>query len=233
MPVLQVRHHEASIQVIVKLTRFITDWPAAQQKFIGGIAEGFRDWLPIGPGDFSVTPAFTLDDLRCRCQLFGGACRIVLIPDALRLEFTKVGRRNQPEVVETVRRALDWLAGALGENGPDWMSFNTSAHMQAPDDAALDAYLGQFVRGDVDSIVKSEFGARVLPSTRFVCSDDKGLWILQRVVEKSAVIDRGVYVDTRIEIQNADPDSFGGHMDLLARLDRLADSVVGLQPEDD
>ncbi len=105
--------------------------------------------------------------------------------------------------------------------------------MQAPDDAALDAYLGQFVRGDVDSIVKSEFGARVLPSTRFVCSDDKGLWILQRVVEKSAVIDRGVYVDTRIEIQNADPDSFGGHMDLLARLDRLADSVVGLQPEDD
>ena len=232
MSALQVRHHEASIQVVVKLTRFITDWPAAQQKFIGGIADGFRDWLPIGPGDFSVTPAFSLDDLRCRCQLFGGACSIVLVPDALRLEFTNARRRNQPEVVETVRRALDWLAGALGENGRDWMSFNTSAHMQAPDGAGVDAYLGQFVRGDVDSIVKSEPGARVLPSTRIVCSDDKGRWILQRVVEKSAVIDRGVYVDTRIEIRNPDPAGFGGDMDLLARLDRLADNVVGLQPED-
>lgn len=232
MPVLKVRHHEASIQVVVKLTRFIADWPAAQQSFIGGIAAGFRDWLPIGPGDFSVTPAFSLDDLRCRCQLFGGACSIVLASDALRLGFTNVRRRNQPEVVETVRRALDWLATALEENGRDWMSFNTSAHMQAPDGAAVDAYLGQFVHGDMVSFMQSEPGARYLPSTRIAFSDDAGRWFLLRVVEKSTVIDDGVYVDTRIDIRDPDPAGFGDHMDLLTRLDRLADDVVGLQPED-
>ena len=36
------------------------------------------------------------------------------------------------------------------------MSFNTSAHMQAADSAAVDAYLGQFVRRGVDSIMQSE-----------------------------------------------------------------------------
>ena len=232
MPVLQVRHHDASIQVTVRLSRFIADWPAAQQKFIGGIADRFRDWLPIGPGNFSVTPAFSLDDLRCRCQLFGGACSVVLAPDTLYLSFSNIRRRDQPEVVETVRRSLDWLFVALGENGRDWMSFNKSAHMQAADSAAVDTYLGQFVRIGVDSIMQSEPGATYLSSTRMVVSDENGRWILRRVVEKSIAIDNGVFVDTRIDIRSPDPAGFDDHVDLLARLDRLADRVVGLQPED-
>ncbi len=233
MPVLHVRHHDASTHVTAKLSRFITDWPAAQQKFIGGIADRFRDWLPIGPGSFSVTPAVSLDDLRCRCQLFGGACSVVLGSDALNLSFTNVRRRNPPEVVETVRRALDWLAAELGENGRDWMSFNTSVHMQAADSAAVDEYLGQFGRDDVDSNMQSEPGAVYLPSTHLVCSDEKGQWVLRRVVEKSFAVDHAVFVDTQIQINSPNPAAFDDHMNLLARLDRLADRVVGLQPEDD
>ena len=233
MPVLQVRHRDASIQVAIRLTRFIADWPAAQQQFIGGIADRFRDWLPIGPGSFSITPAFSLDDLRCRCQLFGGACTVVLAPDTLSLSFSNVRRRDQPEVVETVRRSLDWLAATLGENGRDWMSFNTSAHMQAADGAAVEAYLGQFVRGDVDGIVRSEPGARYLPSTRVVCSDENGRWTLRRVVEKSFSVDHAVFVDTQMHIDSPDPAAFDDHVNLLIRLGKLADRLVSLQPEDD
>ena len=233
MGVLQVRHHEASVQVTVRLGRFITDWPVAQQRFIGGIADRFGDWLPIGPGSFSVTPAFSLDDLRCRCQLFGGACSVVLGSDALNLSFTNVRPRNPPEVVETVRRALDWLATELAENGRDWMSFNTSVHMQAADSAAVDEYLGQFGREDVDNIIQSQPGAGYLPSTHLVCSDENGQWVLRRVVEKSFAVDRAVFVDTQIQINSPDLAVFDDHVNLLARLDRLADRVVGLQPEDD
>ena len=233
MPVLHVRHHDASTHVTAKLSRFITDWPAAQQKFIGGIADRFRDWLPIGPGSFSVTPGFSLDDLRCRCQLFGGACSVVLGSDALNLSFTNVRRRNQPEVIETVRRALDWLAAELGENGRDWMSFKTSVHMQAADSTAVDEYLGQFGHGDVDNIMQSEPGAGYLPSTHLLCSDEAGQWVLRRVVEKSFAIDRAVFVDTQIQINSPDLAAFDDYVNLLARLDRLADRVVGLQPEDD
>ncbi len=230
---LQVRHRDASIQVAIRLTRFIADWPAAQQKFIGGIADRFRDWLPIGPGSFSITPAFSLDDLRCRCQLFGGACAVVLAPDALSLSFSNVRRRDQPEVVETVRRSLDWLAATLGENGRDWMSFNTSAHMQAADNAAVDAYLAQFVREDVDGIMQSEPGAAYLPSTHLTCSDENGQWTLRRVVEKSFAVDHAVFVDTQIHINSPDLASFDDHMNLLTRLGKLSDRLVGLQPEDD
>lgn len=232
MPVLEVRHRDASIQVAFGLTRFITDWPAAQQQFIGGIAARFRDWLPIGPRSFSITPAFSLDDLRCRCQLFGGARTVVLAPDTLSLSFSNVRRRDQPEVVETVRRSLDWLAAALGENGRDWMSFNTSAHMQAADSAAVEAYLGQFVRDGAEKILESEPGARQSPSTHVVCSDENGRWVLRRVVEKSLAVDHAVFVDTRINVNSPDPAEFDDHVNLLARLGRLADRLVSLQPED-
>ena len=56
MKVLRVRHHDASVHVSFSLIRFITDWPAAQQRCIDGLAEGFHDWHPIGPQNFSVTP---------------------------------------------------------------------------------------------------------------------------------------------------------------------------------
>ena len=232
MLTLQVRHHEASIHVTVKLRRFIADWPSAQQKFIGGIADQFHDWYPIGPKNFSVIPALSLDDLRCRCQIFGGACSIILAPDTLSLSFSNVRRRDQPEVPETVRRSLDWLSAALGEHGRDWLSFNTIAHVQAADGAAVDAYLGQFMRGDIDSIMQSEPGVKYLPTTRMMCSDENRRWMLQRVVEKSISIDNGVFVDTLIRILSPDPAGFDEHMDLLTRLDRLADRIVGLQHED-
>lgn len=233
MGALRVRHHDASIQVSVRLSRFIADWPEAQQKFIGGMADRFRGWLPVGPANFSITPALSLDDLRCRCQLFGGACTVVLAPDTLSLSFSNVRRRDQPEVVETARRSLDWLAATLGENGRDWMSFNTIAHMQAADSAAVDAYLGQFVRGDVDDIVQSEPGTRYLPSTRVVCSEENGRWMLRRVVERSFSVDHAVFVDTQMNIDSPDPTAFDDDMSLLIRLGKLADRLVGLQPEDD
>ena len=232
MLLLQVRHHEASIQVTVKLSRFIADWPAAQQLFIGGLADRFHDWHSMGPENFSITPALSLGDLRCRCQLFGGAGSVVLAPDTLNLSFSNVGQRNHPAVLETVQRSLDWLAAALGEHGRDWMSFNTGAHLQAPDGAAVDAYLGQFMRQGIDSIIQTEPGARYLPSTRVACSDENGRWMLRRVVEKSMSIDNGIFVDTQIHIQSPDPAGFDDLVDLLARLDRLADRMVGLQHGD-
>ena len=109
------------------------------------------------------------------------------------------------------------------------MSFNTSAHMHVADGAAVDAFLGQFMRRGVDSIMQSEPGARYLPSTHIVCSDENGRWNLRRLVEKSMAIDDGVFVDTRIDIRSPDPADFDDHVDLLGRLDRLADRLVGLQ----
>ena len=232
MKVLRVRHHDASVAVSFKLRRFIDDWPSAQQKFISGITNGFNDWHPISSRNFVLTPAFALQDLRCKCQLFGGACSLVLAPEALQLDFENVTTGVHPVVSETIRRASEWFAGALGDHGRDWSSFHTLAHMEALEADAVDAYLDQFLPAEADELTRSEPPVKYLPSYRIVLSGEQEGWLLRRVVEKSGLIENGVFVDTRVEIQSSDLVGIDEQIQLLARVKRLADRAVGLDCEE-
>jgi len=207
----------------------------AQQKFIGGIADRLRDLCPIHPRDFSMTPALSLEDLRCKCQLFGGACRIVLVPDSLQLSFTDVSLDDLSVVLETVKRSEAWLSSALEEHERKWLSFHTIEHRQALDDGAIAAYLNQLVHDEVEKVVKSVQDIRLLPSIRVVLSgdDENGeKWRLQRVVEKSELIENGVFVDTWVRIFSPSLESFDEHLGLAERIHELADRTVGLQYEE-
>ena len=232
MNVLRVRNHHAVVNVSFDLSRFIADWPSAQSKFISGIADGFRDWLPIGPRNFSVTPAVALEDVRCRCQLFGGACSIVLAPDTLRLDFDNVKQGSGPVVLETVRRAAEWFAGALGDHGQDRLSFQALAHMEALEADAADAYLAQFMPAEADELMRSEPNVKCLPSTRVVLSGETEGWLLERVVEKSPSVDNAVSVNTLVHMQSPDSMEFDDQVRLLDRANKLADRAVGLDCEE-
>ena len=234
MKVLRVRLRDAQINVGFKLNRFITDWPSAQSKFISGIADGFRDWLPVGPRDFSVTPAFALEDLRCKCRLFGGACEIVLGPEALQLDFHNVQPGTRPGVLKTVGRASKWLAGALGDHGRGWLWFQTHANLEALEAAAADVYLGQFASAEAGELAKLEPAVKCLPSSRTVLSGEAEGWRLWRVVEKSESIENAVFVDTRVHVNYPDQSDsgFDDRMRLLERVEKLADRVVGLDREE-
>ena len=232
MAVLRVRQHGAFISVRFKLKRFVADWPAAQQRFIGGIADRFYDWIPLGPENFSVTPAVSLGDLRCKCQLFGDACSVELTPDALRLSFANLKPGDRPVVMRTIRICSEWLSSVLGDHGRDWLVFDTAVHLQALEDGAADAYLGQFISEEIADAAKSESNVKCLPSMRMDLSDENGGWVLRRTVEKSEAVENGVFVNTMVHIASPDPAGFEAHEQLLDRADRLADRFVGLQYED-
>ena len=236
MNVLRVRHRDTEIYVSFLLNRFIADWPSAQSKFISGIADGFREWFPMGPRDFSVTPALALEDLRCRCRIFGGQCEIVLDPEALQLDFENVKPDDRPVVQETIRKASEWLTGALEGHGRDLFSFQTIAHLEAFEADAMDAYLGQLMPAGADELTKSEPDVKCLPSRRTVLSGETEGWQLWRVVEKSGLIENAVFVDTRVKVTYPDPLDFIEFDDLMRILDRaekLADRAVGLDCEDE
>ena len=66
LSVFRVRCRDAAIPVADRLGPFLANWLAVQQGPDHGIAERFWRRLPIGPGSFNVTPAFAMNDLRCR-----------------------------------------------------------------------------------------------------------------------------------------------------------------------
>ena len=234
MKVLRVRHRETEINVSFVLNRFIADWPSAQSKFISGIADGFREWFSMSPRDFSVTPALALEDLRCRCRIFGGQCEIALVPEALQLDFENVKQDDRPVVQKTIRKASEWLTGALEDHGRDLFSFETIAHLEAFKADALDAYLGRLMPAGADELTKSEPDVKYLPSMHTVLSGETEGWQLWRVVEKSRLIENAVFVDTRVQVTYPDsPGSieFDDLMRLLDRAEKLADRAVGLDCE--
>ena len=119
----------------------------------------------------------------------------------LQLDFSNVQRRSEPVVLETVRRSSEWLAAALDDRGRAGLSFDTRAHLQALDNGAVEAYLGQFLPGDADAMGQLEPDVKYWPSTCVGFSDEKNGWVLRRVVEESRAIDNGVFVDTRIHVR--------------------------------
>lgn len=80
MNTLQVIHRSAELHVKFSLARMIADWRTAQARFISGITEHFGGWHSIRPENFSTNTSALFADNHCACDIYGGACRIVLTP---------------------------------------------------------------------------------------------------------------------------------------------------------
>ena len=109
-------------------------------------------------------------------------------------------------------------------------SFQTFSHMKALETNAVDvdSYLGQFVSEEIGKLVEPDI---CLPSTRLVLVGGQE-WVLYSVVEKSKLIDKGVFVDTRVEIESSDL-SLEDQIELLFHARAQSAKALGLYTKSD
>ena len=237
MKTLRVGPVNAELDANFKLARLIADWPAAQTKFIAGMAERLKDrnWQPIVPADFTMRSGASLDEARCQLRIFQGACNVILEADGLKLSFRNATRNFYPTLAQVFSRCSDWLASDLGEHGRDWAFFNSREHVQAWGDDGIgeaEAHLNQFSLKDAALAMQPKAGVRYVPSARVILSDESGGWVLRRTIEKSEwIVDGGLYVETSIHLPSPEPSTLKDMMTLLAHLDGLADEATGLRYE--
>ena len=126
---------------------------------------------------------------------------------------------------QILKKSWSWFTA---EYELGWASFESKEHPEAHEVDAIDAYFDQFSLAGVAAAVSSaDRSMEYQPSARAVLSDTQRFWVLRRLVEKSELIDNGVFVDTYIEIRS--PNVVGGNLFVfLAEMDGLADSAVGL-----
>ena len=137
MRILQVPPSAEQIELSIKLRHFITDWPAAQRKFVAGITRRLHVLSAIQPHDLSMNYASSLGDAACACRLFKGAGNIVLNADTLKLSFADVLRPAYEVVFKTIRHGWEFVASEFPENGIDWFALHSSQDVAATDDAAV------------------------------------------------------------------------------------------------
>ena len=228
MNILKVTPLGAELQVKVNLGRMIADWRTAQIKFISGIARHFEGWHTIRPESFHANTSASFAGNHCTCEIYEGACRIVLSPGGMGVTFANATRSDYPIVGETLKRSWQWLHADFGEHAHGWSSFECNEHLKATDGAAIDPYLGQFSLAGAAQAANSSDGAVVyLPSARAILSDKEGAWLLRRLVEKSEMVPDGVFTSTQIEIRSPEA-ALANPFAFLAELEGLADKAVGL-----
>ena len=225
MKPLKVIHRSAELHVKLSLARMITDWRAAQTKFMSGITDHFGNLHLIRPENFRVIESDLFANNQCACEMFGGACRFVLSPGELGLFVANANRNEHPIVGQILKQSWSW---STAEYELGWASFESKEHPEAHEVDAIDAYFNQFSLAAVAAAASiSNRSMAYQPSARAVLLDKEGFWVLRRLVEKSELIQNGVFVDTYIEIRS--PGVVGGDLfAFLAEMDDLADSAVGL-----
>ena len=225
MKALKVIHRSAEIHVKLRLARMITDWRTAQIKFMSGATEHFGSLHPIRPENLRESASGTFAENHCACEMFGGACRIVLSPGELGLTIANANRSEHPIVEQILRRSWSWFSA---EYELGWSSFESKEHPVAHEADAIDPYLNQFALAEIAAAANTSDGSvEYQPSARVVLLGRERIWVLRRLVEKSEMINNGVFVDTYIEIRS--PDVVKGDLfTFLGSMDELADRTVGL-----
>ena len=228
MKILEVTPISADLQVKLHLGRLIADWRTAQIKFVSGIAEHFEGWYSIRPENFHANASASFAANNCTCEIFRGACRIILSPGEMGLTFARAARSDYPIIGEVLQRSWRWLRAEFAEHARGWSSFESSEHLEATDAGAIEPYLRQFSLAGAAEAANSSDGAVVYqPSARATLSDKNGEWMLRRLVEKSEVIPNGVFTSTYIQIQSPEV-ALAEPFEFLAKLESLADRAVGL-----
>ena len=231
MRILQVAPSAEQIELSIKLRHFITDWPAAQRKFVAGITRRLHVLSAIQPHDLSMNYASSLGDAACACRLFKGAGNIVLNADTLKLSFADVLRPAYEVVFKTIRHGWEFVASEFPENGIDWFALHSSQDVAATDDAAVDAYLEQFAHEGAAGIAEQEPRITYRPSIRVTFKEPDRHWQLHRSVEESSSLANGLFVTTTIYMPESELEAFGGLEEAVARLHDMADRAVGLRRE--
>lgn len=223
---------EEEIEVNLTLSPFITDWSVMQSKFIAGIVDNFDNWLRIRPSDFRMTKSDSLGEVQCSCQLFAGACRIVLSPDFLRLSFARITRKDHSTVNEVLRRSMEWCSTDFSNHKQVLLSHTSNRHVEVVGGRSADCYLSQFTHKKVVDVMNSEQEIKCQPSFHLTLSDKRNTWELRRLLEISQTIEGGLFINTQIHLFSAQNMNFSGQKQLLEKLYRLADQSTGIEYRD-
>ena len=230
MEVNLLKPRRANLSITFNLAPFITDWASAQTKFTAAITRQFGYLLAVRPQDFSLSPSIELGELRFRYRIFGGPSTIVLSPDTLQLNFVSLNENDNTTVIEIVRGSVNVLLKDIGGYTRDNVSLTSNIHVEVVSDEKADVYLDQFALKQPADVVEADLDIKYWPVVSFGLSDKKKNWVLHRSVEKSELLDNGLFVTTNIFISSpSGVMTFEDQKQLVDRISNLADQAIGLK----
>ena len=228
---LVVLTERVSLSARFDLNPFVTDWETARRTFVTCIADAFREPLNPRPEDFSTAPPTELGEAWCKYRMFGGSSNIVLRADAIAITFSNIVRADYALVGEILRRAVESLLPKIGGYNEHSYHVSTSQHA-----AAVNGRVDEYLAGHASAKIKSaanEAEMEFHPCMAFSLKSNDGFRVLRRTIERSEVLENGLFVADHIFVRRPELTEFEAELQWMVRLSSTADQVAGLEERKD
>ena len=228
---LVVQTESVSLSARFDLNPFVTDWETARRTFVTCIADAFREPLNPRPEDFSTAPPTELGEAWCKYRMFGGSSNIVLRADAITVTFSNIVRADYALVGEILRRAVESLLPKIGGYDEHSYHVSTSQHV-----AAVNGRVDEYLAGHASAKIKSaanETEMEFHPCMAFSLKSNDGFRVLRRTIERSEVLENGLFVADHIFARRPELTEFEAELQWMVRLSSTADQVAGLEERKD
>ena len=192
------RRDAAQIRFVLSLRPFIAEWQSAISRFSAGLTGRLVGLSEPRASDWSAQDSPVLGERICRCSLFSGASSVTLSPGELALSFSNVRHEAYPVVFDVLSRTLDLMRSEFSAHPYEICDLTSTQHADALDEDSVHTYLLQFTHAGTISAVYAEPSLEYEPSVRIVLVATDRKSRIQRIVERSALRPRALFVSTQV-----------------------------------
>ena len=192
--------------VTIHFTTSLLDWATVPSRFFKMLHEVLPSNFTDDPGYFSVTTGNTLDEVSAKYTILGRSDTIVLSAKTLSMEFRQLSRDMLEYIITLIESVETSFVTHFPECGYQSFEVLTIEHLSFCDEQSASDFLSRFA---ISSMKEAFHGCDVVnnPSARFNVVDKEEKWTVDCFVEKSHVLDNGLFLQVRatlLEVNSGD-----------------------------
>ena len=193
--------------VNIQFASLLLDWTSVPSRFFNMVSEALPSTFTEDPKNFSVTTGNTLDEVSAKYSILGGSDSIVLSAKMLSMEFRDLSSDMLERVIQIIHDVETSFVTRFPECSYGVLEVISLEHLSVCDDQLASDYLELYA---LPLIEEAFDGHDVVnnPSARFTVVDSKNTWSAHCIVEKSHLLDNGLFLNVRaslLQVSASDP----------------------------
>ena len=201
-----VRAARASAYLRVAFARPMFDWQNTSKRFFEAIYDTLSPMLAVTADDFSVRVSNSLNDVAARYDLFGGPSAVVLTAKDLSFEFPDLMLSDYGLAARIAESVEQRLHSEFPECGRALMRLTLNEHLNVLGPGNADGYLSRYAIPSVESAFGEMPGVHQHGAV-FSTSDAQRQWRARCLVERSEVLDDGLFLTREVTLLKVDEAS--------------------------
>ena len=211
----------------------LLSWTAeVPSRFFRAIYGALGEMLYIQPSDLVASAGGSLADCSAGLRIFGGNSTLTLKANGVFVEFPSVMPDRIEFVNSVISQSYQALRTEFSELEVRSIEANAGHHIEIAGGGKAQDILAAGSQMELQKRAQKLRDAVVEPGMRFRLVDKNGKWNSRVTVEKSELVESGVFILREIIISDlSDCETTQQQFDLIDRIDLMALELVGLKPE--